>query len=124
MSETTPMSESEYAAMSEAAYTAMKWHKRHGRPEVAARIKHLSDTGQDIPGNLLRTDGTNPMVEVAPDVEPPVAHGTTEDWQQYALAVTDFDEDVVKGLGREDVKRMLVGNGVISRDYLIGKKRS
>lgn len=107
-----------------AAYNAMKFHKRHGRPEVAARIKYLVDNDLEVPGNLLRTDGTNPMVEVAPDVEPPVAHGSTEDWQQYALTVTDFDPDVVKGLGREDVKRMLIGNGVISRDYLIGKKRS
>lgn len=101
------------------AHRAAKFHRQHGRPEVAATIDAAirADDLESLDPAVLRTDGTSPAKAVALDVTPPARHGKTSEWRTYAKKVSDIEDEVIDGLGREDLVTMLKANGIIPRDY-------
>lgn len=80
---------------------------QNGRPEIAARIRSALDRGEvyEAPG-----------VEVVEPVEQPPLGGPGSGkvaWVEYALSVSDIDEEVLESITKDDIIAMLRANGII-----------
>lgn len=101
-------------------HNAKKRHLQRGRPQVVAKIKTMMEA--DAPYNdiwkIASSDARDMVKPERPTdvIEPPPFTGkgsTSAAWQEFALKVSDMEEEVVYSMGRSDIVSVLVDRGII-----------
>lgn len=101
-------------------YVAKKRHLSSGRPEMVARINAMmaDEAPYDEIWKLASSDVREMVKPEKPAevIEPPpyVGKGSgTAVWQEFALKVSDMDEEVIFSMGRNDIVTVLTDKGII-----------
>lgn len=101
-------------------HVAKKRHLHAGRPQVVAQIDALM--AQEAPyEDIWKIASSDVREMVKPEkpaevIEPPPFTGkgsTTAMWQEFALKVSDMDEEVIHSMGRNDLITVLSDRGII-----------
>lgn len=99
---------------------AKRRHLQNGRPQVVAKINLL--LSEDAPyADIWRIASSDVREMVKPEkpaevFEAPPLTGkgsTTAAWQEFALKVSDMDEEVIYSMTRTDLVSVLVDRGII-----------
>lgn len=88
-------------------------HVRRGRPEKANRIRSLRDEGKPIPGELLDLSGVKSEKPIEEKLEIPARNAKTDEWQEFAAKVSDFDSEVLEKMGRDEIIEVLEQREII-----------
>lgn len=108
------------AEQSNSLHVAKKRHLHAGRPQVVAQIKTMM--ANEAPyADIWKIASSDVRSMVKPEkpaeaIEPPPFTGkgsTTPAWQEFALRVSDMEEEVIYSMGRNDLITVLADRGII-----------
>lgn len=102
-------------------HVAKRRHLQRGRPQVVARINTMMEAEAPYE-EIWKVASSDARDMVRPErpadvIEPPPFTGkgsTSAAWQEFALKVSDMEEEVVYSMGRADIVSVLVDRGIIS----------
>lgn len=109
--------EEEVVSYDERVQNAIRYWTVNGDPIKARDINRALANKEEVPAHLLNLTRYRPTTDIdLEEVEIPNRTGrgsALEKWQDFAMATSDMDADVVKAMTKEDIIAALEANGII-----------
>ncbi len=101
---------------------AMRYHRMHGRPEIAQRIQGFYLNDEELPADMrpyLEGDKRGSLYEPSDAAPPPPRGGqgaTKKSWRAWLIEVSDIDPDLINRTGMGDVIKIAEANGFLPKE--------